>query len=310
MNYKKNFFLACAVMINCLVVAQQLPQFTQYMLNDYVINPAFTGKSGSFEAKSDNRYQWQGITDAPRTYVLSLNGPIKKQNIGVGGYLFTDITGPTRRTGLSLSYGYHLKISEKLKASLGLSLGLLQFAVDASKITLQNTNDIAISNGFQSSLVPDFGFGGLIYNDQFFVGVSAPQIYPSKLKFFNYVSQSNLATHIYLVGGYKYPLSDVFVLEPTTLIKFVNPAPPQIEITGRLIYQKKVWAGFGVRMKDAITAMIGYTFQENLTIGYSYDMTTSNLKRYSSGSNEIYLAIRFYRAKKNPETASGVTPIE
>ena len=295
---KKTGLIFICLLLVVLANAQQLPHYSQYMLNDYVMNPAIAGSKNFTEAKTNTRYQWVGVTDAPRTYIMSVSGAMKDKPMGIGGYMFSDITGPTRRTGISLSYAYHLKLNEKMKLGLGLAAGILQFAVDAGKITLHDINDVAISSGIQSVIVPDFGFGTYIYNDDYYFGVSVPQIYPSKLNFFDYASKSKLVTHIYATGGYKFKINDDFALQPTTLVKFVNPAPVQIDLGARVIYKQKVWLGTGYRTSDAITALVGYTYQDNLTIGYSYDFTTSNLKKYSSGTNEVYLAIKFHKPKQ------------
>lgn len=283
-----------------IVIAQQLPQFTNYMINDYVINPALSGTKDYFEVKSNNRYQWVGITDAPRTFTLSANGPYKSKNMGYGGYVFTDITGPTRRIGLTLSYAYHLKINDTYKLSLGLNGGLLQFSVDGSKITLRDQNDLALSSGVQSVIVPDFGFGAMLRHDKFYAGVSVPQLYQSKLKFFDYTTStlSKLATHFYVMGGYKYDLNDKIRLEPSVLIKYVSPAPVKIDIGVRAIYKEMMWAGVAYRTKDAITALVGYTYQNYLTFAYAYDMTTTNLRNYSTGTHEIMFGLRFNNKPK------------
>src|SRR5574337_1238532 len=116
----KRIFYILLILFGCVGVsiAQQLPQYTNYMINSYVLNPALSGTKDYFEVQSDNRYQWVGITDAPRTYILSANGPYKTKNMGYGGYVFTDITGPTRRIGLSFSYAYHAKLTETMKLSI------------------------------------------------------------------------------------------------------------------------------------------------------------------------------------------------
>src|ERR1035437_9464062 len=136
--------------------AQQLPTFSQYMLNDYFQNPAIAGSRNYFDAVSINRLQWVGITDAPRTYCFSMNGPITKKNMGVGGYIYSDITGPTRRTGASGSYAYHIKLQEKIKLSLSVSAGIEQFAIDGSKLPLNDPTDYAL-NVYRSVVVADLG---------------------------------------------------------------------------------------------------------------------------------------------------------
>jgi type IX secretion system PorP/SprF family membrane protein len=161
MKHMKKYpvIIAFAVLTIAKTDAQQLPQYTQYLINDYVINPAIGGTQPFFQAKSNNRYQWTGITDAPRTYVFSLHGPLSNLKMGVGGYVFTDITGPTRRTGARLSYSYLLNLTDDIKMSFGVSGGLLQFAIDGGKITSKEAGDIALSSQVQSVFVPDAGAG-------------------------------------------------------------------------------------------------------------------------------------------------------
>lgn len=283
------------------VAAQQLPLFSQYMLNDYFQNPAVAGSRPYFDAISANRLQWMGITDAPRTYVLSLQGPIKGKNMGVGGYLFTDIAGATRRIGFSGSYAYHIKLNEEIKLSLALSAGVVQFAVDATKLTLENSGDYVFANGYQSKLVPDLGTSFYLYSKpkdngtgNWWFGGYVPQIFPAKLNLFNTPPPTGaLATHFYFMGGYKMFLTDEFALEPSMLIKIVAPAPIQIDLGARVFYKNKIWVGATYRTKDAISAMVGYTYKDNLTLGYSYDITTSRLKSYTNGTHELIIGLRF-----------------
>jgi type IX secretion system PorP/SprF family membrane protein len=282
--------------------AQQLPQYSNYMINDYAMNPAVGGSNSYFEGKSNNRYQWIGITDAPRTYVLSVCGPFKNLKMGIGGQLFTDIVGPTRRTGLYLSYAYHMKVSENIRVSLGLNAGILQFMVDGSKITLHDPSDAVISGGLQSRILPDFGAGVYVYpqNHRWYFGASVPQIMQNQIKFFDYETStlSKLATHFYVTGGYKFDVGDNFKVEPSTCIKYVSPAPLQFDLGVRGIYKEKLWLGAAYRHLDAISVMVGYTMQENLTFAYSYDLAMTNIRKYSTGTHELMIGIKFH---KTPE---------
>ena len=142
---KKQLVLFALTALAFGLFAQQLPHYSQYLLNDYAINPAVGGSRNYFDAKLNNRNQWIGITDAPRTFVLSLHGPLNNPKMGVGGLVYADVTGPTRRTGITASYAYHLKLNETLKLSFGLSAGMIQYATDFSKITFNENNDPATS---------------------------------------------------------------------------------------------------------------------------------------------------------------------
>lgn len=282
----------------CNAQSQQLPLYTQYMINDYILNPAVGGKMPYYEAKSTSRYQWVGIEDAPRTYILSFNGPLKSKHVGLGGYLFSDVTGPTRRTGFYASYSYHIKLNETMKLSLGLSGGLLQYAVDGSKITLHDPGvDVALNNSLQAMLMPDFGFGAYFYdtNNKYYFGVSAPQLLQNRVKLYDASTSTfnKLTTHVYVTGGYKFNASDAFEIEPSTLLKISQASSAQIDLGVRAIYQKQIWLGAYFRTKDAASALVGYTFKDYLSIGYSHDFTITNIRKYSSGSNEILVGIKF-----------------
>ncbi len=276
--------------------AQQLPLYSQYIFNAYAINPAVGGHQEYYDVRSVNRYQWAGITDAPRTYTLSLHGPLKNRKMGLGGLLYTDHVGPTRRTGLQFSYTYHLQLNPTTKWAFGLSAGLLQFAIDGSKITLRDEDDYVLSNGFQSVLVPDIKFGMYFYSpEKYYVGISAPQLLHNKLYFFDEQtsSKSYLENHYYATAGYKFELRDDFQIEPSVLVKYVTPAPLQVDATARFIYKKQFWLGGSFRTDDAIAALVGFTYRENLMIGYSYDFTTTRLQNHSNGSHELMIGIKF-----------------
>lgn len=291
-------------LLNCLlallplsVAAQQLPHFSQYMVNDYVLNPAIGGSKPYFLGMSANRYQWKGITDAPRTYMLSMHGPLKYDHMGIGAQLFTDNVGPTRRTGFYLSYAYHAPLNDKLRLSFGLSAGILQFMVDAQKINLHDPGDLYLVNAIQSVLTPDFSAGVLLSHERFWVGISCLQIQQNKLKFFDYMSNTTsvMNRHFYGMLGYRQPIGDDFVIEPSAMVKYVYPAPLQFDAGVRAIYKEKIWLGGSYRHLDALSGYIGYIFRENLQFGYAYDFTTTNLGNYSTGTHELIIAVRFKR---------------
>jgi type IX secretion system PorP/SprF family membrane protein len=294
---KKIVVLSLLMLTVGVVFSQQLPHFSQYYLNDYLINPAVAGSRPFFEGKSAHRYQWEGITDAPRTYTLSVNGPTKNQKMGLGGYLFTDNVGPTRRTGANLSYAYHVRVSDKLKLGMGISAGVIQFMIDGSKITLRESDDDIITNGVQSVLLPDAGFGLYLYHEKYYFGFSAPQLLNSRVTFFKdgRNPEGTLPSHFFLSGGYKFKLAEDFILEPSVFVKYISPVPVQFEGTLRLIYQDKVWLSGTYRDKDAITASIGYLINNYFTVAYGFDFTTTNLRNYSNGTHELMVGVRFYQ---------------
>lgn len=277
--------------------AQQLPQYTQYMLNQMAINPAYAGSEEFPEVRSNNRQQWVGITDAPRTYMLTLHGPIKSKHMGIGMNVYTDIVGPTRRTGINAAYAYHLKVQEDMVLSFGLTAGILQWGIDGNKLTIREEDDPSLSTLYQTVMVPDFG-AGLYFrkNKQFYVGISIPQLYQAPIGIYDPNSKaSRIVSHVNINGAYTYSLNQEFVIEPSFLIKYVKPASPVFDIAARVIYKDMVWAGLTYRSRDAIGLLVGYAFNNYLMVGYSFDFTTSELNNYSNGTHEIMLGIRFSR---------------
>ncbi len=291
--------------------AQQVPQYAQYMLNNYILNPAVSGTEDFYEVKSNNRYQWVGVTDAPRTYVLSVHGPHRKHNMGFGGAVYSDVTGPTSRTGAYLSYAYHVKLSQKLKLSFGLGFGVMQFKIDGSKVTLKEGNDPAMSNGVMSVIAPDATFGIQLYTKKFYFGVSMPQLIGNKLKFFDNVSdaQSRLARHLLIMGGYTFNLGDNWTVQPSFLLKYVTPVPMQIDLGLKIGYRDVVWAGSAFRIKDAVSVMAGFNIGKNIILGYAYDFPMSSLKNYSSGSHEVMIGARFAKIRHNDDVPAE-SPVE
>ncbi|HMC96040.1 MAG TPA: type IX secretion system membrane protein PorP/SprF, partial [Flavobacteriales bacterium] len=223
---------------------------------------------------------------------------------GVGGYIFTDIVGPTRRTGVQFSYAYHLKLTEDLKLSLALSGGLLQFLIDGSKITLHDQGDPTMDDQLRGELKPDATFAFYLYHPHYWFGASAPQLLHNKVYFFDTRTEtlSRMENHFYMTGGYRFLFGDDWKLEPSFMVKYVDPVPAKIDLTATVRYRDAFWIGASYRTNDAWCAMVGYWHKQSFQFGYSYDIITSNLRNYSTGTHEIMLAVTI--AKPAPKAAA------
>ena len=209
------------------LTAQQLPQFTQYFMNDFAINPATAGLRENIEIRSNNRYQWDGITDAPRTYTLSLSVPMADQNLGIGAYLFTDIVGPTRRVGFQIGGAYRLPLSEKLTLGVGVSVGMLEYSVDGQKIELGNPNDIALADALGRTRVVDAKAGIFLNAENYYFGFSIPQVAQNNVDLYStsIAGNSTLETHMFVTAGYRYEINEDYTIEPNLMLKYVSPTP-------------------------------------------------------------------------------------
>lgn len=298
----KKLILIPVILFAFAVNGQQLPQYTQYMFNQYAYNPAYAGSNNYWEGTSTNRYQWLGITDAPRTFTLSAHGPLKNEKIGLGGYVYTDIVGPTRRIGFQTSFSYHVRLTENMKLGFGLSAGFNEWLLDADKITTYHPNDFYFSNGLLKSFDPDASFGLWLYHPDWYFGASIGQMFHNKLSFLETQtsSESYMEDHFYFTGGYKFRLGDDWAIEPTVLLKMGLPAPVKFDANIRGMYKETVWLGFGWRSNDAFTSMIGYKYKDMLTIGYAFDLTITKLKNFNSGTHEIMLGVKFGKIAPKP----------
>lgn len=285
------------IILTCLSIqlkGQQIPLYTQYMFNKVVYNPAVAGVEPYFQIRSNHRFQWVGMTDAPVTNALSFYGPHPSMPMGYGGYVYHDITGPTSRTSLTGVYAYNIEVMTDIRLSMGLSMGIMQYRVDGTQITLKDTGDPALQSAVHTSWVPDANIGFYLYHRDFWVGFSTAQLVNTKLKLYEPGTGINkLKTHFFLTGGYIYEIDADWKVEPSAMLKGTSPKAIQFDLSARVIWQDMVWLGLSYRTGDAISVLLGYSYEERISFGYSYDITLSGLRQYNTGTHEIMFGYRF-----------------
>lgn len=299
---KKIFYLLIIILVAVSekFFAQQLPHFSNFMLNELYINPAVAGKYQYVDARAFYRYQWIGITDAPRTFNLTVHGPLAKQKMGLGLNVFTDIVGPTRREGANVNYAYHLLLSKEkeIKLSMGLYAGFTRWGIDGHKLILHDAGDENLLVQYQTVFLPDFGTGLHLYSKKWYFGVAVPQLYQSKIKLYPYsTDKSKLVSHFFINGGYQIDINEDFKVEPSFLVKYVYPVPVQVDLALRAIYKEQFWITGSFRTRDAWSLMAGVLYKNYLMIGYAYDFTTTSLRKYNSGTHEVVLGMRLSRGQ-------------
>ncbi|HLD53887.1 MAG TPA: type IX secretion system membrane protein PorP/SprF [Sediminibacterium sp.] len=321
----KGYFLVMLIGMVVVTQAQQRPYYTQYIMNNYIINPAVAGIENYWDVKASHRVQWVGLQDAPVTTYITAHGRLKKDpyqsstatgfrakgmnprgeaywrdytaaepHHGVGFTMLNDKTGPLNRFAAYGTYSYHLGLSPTTNLSAGVSVGFTNLSLDASKLNFGNTTvDPAVaSSGVINRLKPDISAGLWLYSKDYFVGLAAQQIIPQNVAFSdNNVSltQGKLVPHLFLSAGYRLTISDDFNLLPSMLIRYISPLPLGFDINAKLQYQDFLWAGTSFRYKDGFAAMVGLNLSNTLNIGYSYDIQTSRINTISRGTHEILI---------------------
>jgi type IX secretion system PorP/SprF family membrane protein len=273
---------------------QQLPQFTQYMFNDFVINPAIAGVHDYFQIRTNHRFQWVGMTDPPLTNSIAFYGPSETLDMGYGAYIYNDVTGPTSRTGVTGSYAYNIALTTEMRLSMGISLSMLQYRVDGTQLNPKDVSDPSILNMVSTSYMPDAGLGAYLYAEDFYVGLSLAQLLNNKVKIFdNKDGLNRLKTHFNLTGGYRYEINRDWALEPSVMFKGTAPKEISFDITAKVNWQKMVWGAVSYRYHESVAILIGYSYEDTFIFGYAYDIGINSLRKYNTGTHELMIGYRF-----------------
>lgn len=298
MKKKQILFIVSLTILSINLFSQQLPVYSQYMLNGFLLNPAMAGNKDYIPVVLTVRQQWVGIDEAPQTYALSAHAnPFLSKNMGIGGYIYNDNFGPVSRTGLMASYSYHLKLDMKNKIAFGLSLSGFQYKLDGSKLTLSEQDDPAITQGTESSFVPDANLGTFIYGEKYWAGVSVAQLFQWKADVGQSINDNKMVRHYFVSAGYKFNLDKSiknFEVEPSLLFKATEKRSPlQVDLNVKAVYKKNYWLGVSYRSMDALIVLLGVKF-DKYYFGYAFDYTLSKISDYSKGSHEIMLGINLF----------------
>lgn len=273
-------------------IAQTEPMYSQYMFNMLGVNPAY---AGSREASSFNffqRSQWIGLQGAPQTTSFSFDQSILNKRAGWGIQFYDDKIGVEKADGINIMGSTRIQVSEKGILSGGLSLGLMNYRIDLMNVTGRFTpNDPAFYSNL-NKWMPSLGLGVFYNTDNFYAGVSIPNILKSRLTAFDLIRsglQKVNQKHIFLTTGIVIPINEDLKLKPSTMIKMVEGAPIEADFNTNIWLRDIIGLGVSYRTGDAVIGMAEIQVNQNLRFGYAYDMTISPLKFYNNGSHEIMI---------------------
>jgi type IX secretion system PorP/SprF family membrane protein len=276
--------------------AQQDVMVSQYMFNGLLLNPAYAGSHKYFSSTLIHRSQWVKLEGAPTTSVLSVDGPIKNKNMGIGMILMHDKIGATDQTDIYANYSYQLKLGSG-KLAMGIKAGASCYVFNTDQLIYWDEADnVYLEGNKRTRWLPKFGFGLYYFSEKWFAGASVPTLiaFDKNYSFGADVNSSAFVQRHYLAtGGLIFRLNDDFKMKPSALVKFIPTAPVQADINMNILYKDQFWMGVSYRTGDAVVAMIEYQTNFRFRIGYSYDFTLSNIRRYSQGSHEIMIGYDF-----------------
>ncbi len=292
---KKWMFLLFFGMMASQLEAQQIPLYSQYYYNPFMYNPARTGERDATQLYLMYRKQWVDFKGAPETRVATLDGTIKDK-IGLGGYVFSDITNIVERIGAQLAYAYYFKIGEHHKLSLGLSAGVLETRVDFSKVVIDDLNDALLGTNQQRGLNFDASAGISYWFKGLQVGFSVPQVLGTNIRFQDRDESSyRMGRHYLSTVGYAIPLMDEqFFIEPNAMFRTTDKFNTyQVDFGSSFRYKDLGWVSVMYRYDYALSFGGGFRLHDRFTLGYSYDMALNSIKDYTGGTHELLMGIKF-----------------
>ncbi|MBL0343015.1 MAG: type IX secretion system membrane protein PorP/SprF [Bacteroidetes bacterium] len=292
---KRIFTVLLLLSMPGIALAQQNPLFSHYMFNGLYINPAYAGSKEFISTTLIARKQWTGLEGSPSTQIASLHAPLNNKKVGLGAVISNDKIGITSETDFYASYAYHLPMSVG-KLSLGVSGGFSYFKSKFSDLTVWDPDDPVYETNSLSNILPNFGVGAYYYSRKFYAGLSAPQIlsYDSDQSFHIKIDKVHKVTrHYYFSTGGIIPTPGELKFRPSVMLKYSANAPLQYDVNLNVLISDIIWIGASYRSSDAVILLLEYQVDKKLRIGYSYDMTLSEIRRYSSGSHEIIIGYDF-----------------
>ena len=273
---------------------QQDPQYTQYMYNTQVVNPAYAGSRDALSFGILGRTQWVGLDGAPKSMTFTANTPIGgMDNMGLGLTIVRDEIGPANETNLTIDYSYSINTSDNAELSFGLKGGMDLLDVDFTKLNIFDLSDPRFQENIDNKFQPQIGAGVYFNTEKYYVGLSVPNFLTTK--HFDESSIANIGIesvaaerlHYFLIAGYVFDISENLKFKPATLIKAVSGSPLQADFSANFLINEKFTVGAAYRWSAAMSAMVGFQATDQIFIGFGYDYQTTDLEEYSDGSYEI-----------------------
>ena len=288
--------IICAFILQSMY-SQQDSQYTQYMYNTPLVNPAYAGSRETITAFLLHRNQWVGLEGAPVTNNFSINMPVGDSNFGVGLNFVNDEIGPVSENEISADLAYFIQVSENYKLSLGLKGTANLFQLDVNKLRIFDPADPQFQN-VDTEFSPNVGAGLYLFSDKTYFGLSVPSFFESYRYNDNNIEITKEKMHFYFIAGHVFTLSDNIDFKPAVLSKIVEGAPLQADITANFLFFDKLTLGAAYRWDASVSALAGFQISDSWFIGYGYDLETSKLANYNSGSHEIFLRYEFFNRSR------------
>ncbi|MBA9075985.1 PorP/SprF family type IX secretion system membrane protein [Rufibacter quisquiliarum] len=315
--------------------AQQIPQYSQYMTNSVVVNPAVAGIESYTDIRASFRKQWVGLEESPITFYTSIHASIGKNDRnapaknkfkrsstgvtqssgvnknnrfyrvnphhGVGAIVQVDRAGLLTATSVNLMYAYHLPITNVLNVSTGISAGVVRNSFNTAQAKAVDQSDPTLAGDNTGSTKADASLGIWVYTSKAFLGISGTHLINSGSDFkdaYSTAVSGKIEPHYFITAGYRVKINRDLMLTPSIMYRKATPTPASFDFNIKALYSERMWVGLSYRKKDSFTLLGGLNINHLLDFGYSYDVTTSELNEASAGSHEILIGFKVNNKRK------------
>ncbi|MEM6515254.1 MAG: type IX secretion system membrane protein PorP/SprF [Bacteroidota bacterium] len=299
MRLFKFSIIALMLLGSSISIAQQLPQFTQYMFNTISINPAYAGSRETLSVVGLHRSQWVGLDGAPTTQTLSVHAPLRNEKVGLGVSFINDELGFQNFQYLYADFSYTINLNQKVKLAFGLKAGFTGFSLDPEFQNSEQQDNVIF--GFEDRWKPNIGTGLYLHTNKWYFGLSAPRILNT-----DYTGDEEFEAleriSYYGTAGYVFDLSQSVKFKPATLLKLTDGAPLSLDLTANFLFFDKLWIGPGYRFNEnasTFTGIIDFQITKQFRLGYAYENVTSDLRPFANGgTHEFILMFELWKSKR------------
>jgi type IX secretion system PorP/SprF family membrane protein len=292
MNFLKNITLLLCVSLGFFAKAQTDVKLSNFVFAPLIYNPAYAGSSDGYSATGFYTSQWVGFDGAPETLILTGHDRIGLTNLGAGFDIMSDKIGASTENRVVGNIAYHLRLSQNWLLSTGIKLGVNNYAIDYSLLSIEDPNEFGNPFGDLSRTSLIFGTGIFLHRENFFVGVSIPNFLTT-----SYIDEfrntlANTTPNYYLTTGYRFELKREVYLQPTVLARVANGAPYSALVSFNLDWKDKIYASANYEHNVTAGAFIGLRITDQIMAGYSYDTSITTFARYNGGIHSFMINFR------------------
>lgn len=291
----KTLKLYFIIIFSNALFAQQQYHFNQYVFNDLILNPAIAGTGPCKVIGLDIRKQWVGFAGSPSTQNIYFHGGFHKK-MGLGVIVFNDVAGAIKMTGIEIDFAYHLIKNKNQLLSFGISNTLINSTIDQSGFMPETKDDKTLTTIGPSKITDDVAAGVFYKNKYFLVSLSAKQILQSNFDV-DYSGKNKFIRHYFFSASYNVIVSKKIRIEPSVFIRSIGKPAPQLDFTSKFLFHDMYWLGAGYRLRDAVIVFAGIELGQ-FTVGYGYEYSVSQLRKFNSGTHEVFLKFNFCKKSK------------